>query len=777
MLAPMRTPRHVALFACAAAIACGEPATLAPAAPAPTPDPPPVWVEQLGLSGELRHARWLPGERLVALVDDTERAIVWDVETGRIVEARRDVTVSTYGGLEVDASGRRARFGVDALSLDDGRWSRIYDSLPAFAAVAPGFDRLAWLEADGVVLDRGAAPRVRIASPRAEITYARDGTRFALCTTSDVRLFDADGAELGRWTFPPEGAGSELTQRCSFSPSGAYLVAGQRRPWPAVANRVVLAVPSLSVAVPVEDATEALAVSPDDARYALLSVLPEERVLVIRELSTGAELHRETLPRSVRDVAFVSADLLALASSPYGDELGGGVYSIAEGRFLHRAAFPSAERVASDGRVVTADPSGAIVLLGSDGAVLRRLDLPTEAPLSAPGPDTLVVEGTVTTFLDRSLGARSAAGCGGANPVVGHRRFFRALDGEGDVVAVAAGCIARGSVVTTTDRFVPYRLSADGASFVAFDPDTTELEVWSTRDARLRAALGEGDDRPTCRRLAACGMPVEISPDGRFVAVAHDDDLSLFDAATGARLGHRRVPDRTASMTFSPDGSHLLHVATGERARVLLRTPALELVDARAGERAARLLTSDVLYEEGPVRRTITLGTGAVDEAPLAFPAAELALDGDRLLRVLGDRIEVLAWPGRTSIASVPGRLLEAREGTLLVCREGRVVVATLEGEARTTALDCDGERHLFGPGAVLALRDRTWILHRVSDGAELAVRGMATATSSTLLFRDALGPLDDSASAYLRRGPAVDPDGLATARARGLDARTWLAR
>jgi WD40 repeat protein/serine/threonine protein kinase len=94
------------------------------------------------------------------------------------------------------------------------------------------------------------------------------------------------------------------------------------------------------------------------------------------------------------------------------------------------------------------------------------------------------------------------------------------------------------------------RFSPDNRSLLTFGSDTNSVRVWDALTGQRRCELTHNKGK--CR-------DVQFSPDGRLVATAGmDNQVYVWELATGAKLASLAHPDWVFTAVFSPDGKQLL---------------------------------------------------------------------------------------------------------------------------------------------------------------------------------------------------------------------------
>jgi WD40 repeat protein/serine/threonine protein kinase len=103
------------------------------------------------------------------------------------------------------------------------------------------------------------------------------------------------------------------------------------------------------------------------------------------------------------------------------------------------------------------------------------------------------------------------------------------------------------------------RFSPDNRSLLTFRTQTYSLRVWDTLTGQLRHET---------KTKGLCG-DVQFSPDGRLVATAGwDNQVCVWELATGEQLASLAHPDWTFAALFSPNGQHLLTACRDGMARL-----------------------------------------------------------------------------------------------------------------------------------------------------------------------------------------------------------------
>jgi WD40 repeat protein len=238
------------------------------------------------------------------------------------------------------------------------------------------------------------------------------------------------------------------------------------------------------------------------------------------------------------------------------------------------------------------------------------------------------------------------------------------------------------------------------------------------------ALLHQIERRRSSRRLIATGAAVEqvtLSPDGRGIAVEHGRDVSLWDAATGARRARLRSGGFAPPVEFSLDGRRMVavrgnrasvwDVATGKRRGTFTAggrdTPNVGL--SRDGRTLAIVGGNGVtLWDVDVLRRRATLARGA---GFAAHPT--LSPDGRTLALAAEHRVTLWDIHTRRQRAILPHRPGPA---TPVFTPDGRAVI--VEHGRRATLWDvATGRRRAtfsdahFPPAATFSPDGRTLAL------------------------------------------------------------------
>ncbi len=484
-----------------------------------------------------------PDGRLLASASEDGMVRLWEATTGRIVGAP----------IRVGNAVKCARF-----SPDGGRIATTVAARPAKNAYAR-------------VWDTATGQPVTPPLPHADSVWAArfspDGTRIVTtCHDNTARVWDATtGAALTH----PIQVGIQAPVAV-FTPDGRYLIApgGHRhhlRRWDAVTGQPA------GPAMEHVNIIRWTALSPDGQRVATASA---DRTARVWDLRTGAPVTPPLRhPGAVWSVAFSADGRRLLTASADGAAR---LWDVATGErvgapLYHSGARPAAA-VCTDGRILTIAESGVVRLWAAPeegGAVAewRRAPGVERVEFSAAGDRLLALTrapGSAALLLD----AKSARPAGELLPHPGdlaHAAFSpdgRAVLTNGHEGARLWDAVTRQPLTPLLRHEGPIIqscFSRDGRRFATGSADGT-ARVWETRSGRaVTQPLKHGP---------AVGLIV-FSRDGRRLATSGMDyTVRVWDVATGGPVGVPLVHEENNlvwHMDFSPDGRRLV---TGCRWRI-----------------------------------------------------------------------------------------------------------------------------------------------------------------------------------------------------------------
>jgi eukaryotic-like serine/threonine-protein kinase len=246
-------------------------------------------------------------------------------------------------------------------------------------------------------------------------------------------------------------------------------------------------------------------------------------------------------------------------------------------------------------------------------------------------------------------------------------------------------------VGSKTNRVGISEFSPDGQWLAGAGPGPG-YTIWSTRDWKPARRFGEKDNSKSIR----------FSPDGtRVVTATHEGQVRVWDAATGALLFDvAPTTSKVEDVRFTLDGTRLLSVLWNERTREsfsvwnaadgeLLETVPEEPLDFRYvsitgdgsrystldwnGKAAAWRVGEPRPYFESPAEGE-------------TIAAAELSLDGRRLMTVRSENAELRFWDTEKGLPlpAAPGRAhfgTPFGDGSLLVTAAGEQLVLVWDWE------------------------------------------------------------------------------------------------
>jgi WD40 repeat protein len=415
-----------------------------------------------------------------------------------------------------------------------------------------------------------------LASGEARLLGAHGGQVMALAFSpgGDVLASTAQDETLRLWSLATSEPAvihghAAIDRPLVFSPDGRWIATaggGQIRVWPAR--------PPAGRTLRGHDARVTHAVFSPDGR--LVATCGETHVL-LWDVATG---------RLVRSGAH-DAEVYGLAFSP-------------DGKILASASFDGTARLWDT------QGDGVRVLSGHDGRVRDVAFSPDGRTLVTPGQDGTVRLWDVTgTDAPRILG-RFDGPAGGA-----------AFSSDGRLVAASGrdGSLRVWDLATFAER----RLGAQpsGVHEVHFLPGPAVLGV--TPDDAWIWDLGTGRPR-ALPHLPAFGGRVEVSPDGRLLALPHGDRIRLLDLATGEERDLHGNDRDIQRCRFSHDGRRIASVGLDQTVRVFdVATGAVRVVHRHEG------VVFDVSFS--PDDRLIASAAG--DKTAWVGPAGDD--DGDAL--------------------------------------------------------------------------------------------------------------------------------------------------
>jgi hypothetical protein len=793
--------------------ACGGDGGSAPTSPAVLPPPPSELVPQVGPGPRLQGFGWLNGGPLAYVT--TESAFwIWDTEANRIVFLRGFAT--EFDNVRVGPTS--VRYGTMLVSLATGEEVELTHA--EGRVLAPSLDRSAEVVVDErreLVLYglEGETARVRIGD--VSLAFAPDGRQIATCSRGGIELRRTDGAEWVRgWDGSADGGCEFVNERIIVAYHDEFVVHTGGSSTATLLDASTLR----PLGAPMRDARHVVA-SPDGSRLAMIV----RGQLVIVDTATQRESARPGVEATM-ELVMVGDTVVTDPTQPMAAHV-----SLSTGEVLQRGGPIDATALRADGTrlaLVGDGDAARLAVVARTGAPLVRLDLPTMAELGVEGPrrwlsamrglrssDSALVGyvGEQGFTFDAALVARPVASCQPRPPVrryvpeyggtwrdsfppprTIHSAFVPTEDGRGFLLST--DCIGRNGAEAVRGPFDPYAISGDHRTFVSIESGAI---VVRGVDGSLRAtlALAPGEE-PPCEN-ATCRMPIELSHDGAWVAVARDAELRLFDASTGLRVGRARVSPRTRQLAFAPDGTWLVHVGTDGR-RTRFDVPRLRALGRwtgppdEYGDDPVVFLTADFVVDGNSTR--------SLAGAPLAGPWPELT-DSSTLSLIAGYLVRGTyshamepVGPGvprreirRTDIASLPGLevvsepdgvMVESTASDVFSCNEATDVLTWTSLSGPPTSRVIEGGCAMSGVVALgttaLAISDQGLgvRLVRRSDGAMRRVIAVTSGAGIRLVPLDGGG--DRAGVEFMLRRPGVTAEGMIPAPATEGSLQDWLA-
>jgi WD40 repeat protein len=738
----------------------GQPLTdfSGPTAPSPLPLPP-AGVER-GRGEGAATAALAPDGRAVVTSGPGGLLELWETPSGKKRTLQQPTPAWSALALSPDgrllAAGARAG-GVVTLWDVAGRKRQAiiagHDPSRAVADVlfAPGGRVLASRDSGGEVRlwDVAAGrPLATLAASGGPLAFAPDGRSLVAGTPGGVRRRGLDGKEL-----PPLAEGV-TPAALAFVAGGRLLAtrtaAGDARLWNADPGAAAYG-KEAAVLARAAPAVTALALTPD-GRVTLAGAA--DGSLRRWDVATGREQPAFAAEGEVRRV-LVSADGRAVAALTERNELR--VWDAAAPAGPGRAAEPRA--TFTDARTAAFSPDGKLLAVGTGAGAVRLWAVAGGADRAAlaghPGPvlrlswtrdGKLLASGGPdgVRLWDVSAGRERARLPDAQGPLLSPDGRWLAAAAPGGAVKLWA---VPGPEVPSEGAALAERATFPAApsalSDARFGPDSATFFVRTPEGVRPWG-LAAGAARPA---LAGTG-PLELSPDGRWLAVADAaGEVRVWDARARAPAGPRATlpgakgPVRL--LAFAPDGNALAVAGAGEAdGRVWDLTPL-----GRAAAGAAAAPTERGKFPAAPAAlfgagRALVLGGGhagvRVWDAlggrerrallPPAGVATALAAAGGRLFTGHSDGA-VRVWEtdprakdfGRERRAFAAGAPVEA----LLASADGRLLAVRAGGAVRVWGAEDGAER------AALAAREAgEWPLAFSADGLRLATRGAGGAVT-----------------------------------------------
>lgn len=712
-------------------------------------------VPQWGHTAGVRELRWLPSGPL-AVLDDLGHLALLEPSSGERLLWERPAPPAPWEELfEVDRSGRYLRVGRHVHDLRSGDERELPLDLRAgtIAAAAPDLSAFAWSirDPDGVTrlhvdgADGTARFEAVLDLDRVSTLAWSPTARSLLVGNADVLqlLAATDGAQLLRVDATEDAGDRSLV--ASFRPTGGALAIVSGGDLTVVDPRTATELGSISSVAPAGAWVE-LRWSADGGRLAIARRDDEDAIVMIVDAHDGSRVAEVRVPFGLPSEAALSPDahLLAVGTSDgrvhvHEAEGGGEILVIDSGRSSSSAPF-------------TFDPRARfLAVAGTEAIELWDLELREEiGGFYQPGAERHV-SGTL-----RGLGAHVGIVAADADasylwtPDGFHMDEACAFGGTirrdaHDVVRVVsplAVCDLSHGITVRPGWWI--RASSSDGHLIVNANGGLFVEDATTGERRTTLALEDGE-RPPCS-TSACGLPVAISDDGAYVAVARRTLLRLFDGRTGREVARTDVGSRTAALAFAPNGRALSFVGEDER-HVVFDVPGLAIRLERPSASLASAFSEDSRFHAYTAAGSVGVVSLRGRAAPVEVPLGEdLAPDQ---ISFLGDGARFALFTtqrssdhGRRTLelrTSTTGALLESVSAdALAISADGRRIARCDAGALEVVSVAADG--HLGDasaagpcrPGAALELTDDgafvyvdddegLWIA-RASDGAQIAL-------------------------------------------------------
>lgn len=747
--------------------ACGEtaPSAVTPVPPAPrvipAGGPPSVPVLQ-ARPGRLDSFGWLTDT--LAYVVDGRRLHVWDPATGRVLFAG-EVPALELGMEPVRRVGDRVVLPGAELVLERGE---VVDAPGEVVSSDAEVYAIRAFHDDDVELTlhhRGTVAAATVVAPQtAGLSYSRDASTLMVCLEDGARFHDAaTGAERASLSL-------EAVEECAWPEGEGPLVV--------IADRTLHLFDPRSfapVGAPVPHVVHAH-VSPDGSRLGMATVSSREGVTV-RELASDRELLHVSC--GAPSVVRVVGDLVAYDTEGY-----------AAGSIRRISTDPAGDEVAS-GPSVSIEHVGPLGALVEDEGVLTvrtregevaRLEHPAAATLLMFDGELDARVGETYHWLDASGSGRFGA-CppeSDENPMglglrlgpvgvrIGRRRYL-----------ASAGCLALDDGTTAPSAGWPYAESEDGR--VSLWSDGGVLTIHEG-EARRRLVLDEDEAQPCTG--PRCMMPIALSHDGAWLAIARGPLLRVFDTSTGEARSRATVAGYTQTLAFLASGA-LVQEDAGEGALRIFAPPGRgPLRERRRVEVSSRsrdyarvptVVHGDWVLHTGPAGLRVYDGAGRVlGTAPVSRRSSVLP-SGAVVWVEEGDTAVARRLPSLDELARTEGRPRAVVGEDAFLCRGSASARVRFEEERLVevpSSLGCTTSVVRFGAGWLA--EDGTAAILLRSDGRALALSAVQYGDRIVLGGRDGdrvVGPMR-----WLLRSPGLTAEGMVPALPALPSIEAWLA-
>ncbi|MBK8027102.1 MAG: tetratricopeptide repeat protein [Chloroflexi bacterium] len=351
----------------------------------------------------------------------------------------------------------------------------------------------------------------------------------------------------------------------------------------------------------------------------------------------------------------------------------------------HSASL-SALDVSAEGRLLTADIDGTIVLWDAAGEVLSTVTADTTVTNAVISPDgstaaASLIDGRIMIVQDGEIVELLGVNDGGASGM--------AFTPDGGVLATA---LFDGSVMiwdTPTETIIgrffveegddqvnedstnPLAIRPDGAVIASVTGDNT-IRLWDTQTG----------DNTLVIEFERTVFSLAFSPDGSQLLAGGFSTVVAFDAATGDRLTNASPTDSVSHLNYSPDGA--LIVATGPEIPITLIDAATFEIVARIGS-AGSLWIAEFTPDGDRLIAGGQAGSGSTSAALVFEPfSASLDINVKSIAPLTADNAADLALVAETPINEVRGVAWSADGSAVYAASANGLFSFTLDGTIGT---------------------------------------------------------------------------------------------
>lgn len=592
-----------------------------------------------GHTDDVLFVGYSPDGRLIATTSSDKTARLWNAQSGG------EIAVFRGHGSPV----RRAAFS------SDGQWLASVSGQGAdiFSSAAPDNTARIWNVHAALEIGTVREPRHILepaaVSPKSGLIAVRDADASgygAAKLSAPAQLWDADTyADLGDLRVGDASVTSAIA-----SPDGSRVATVERNGdlhlWDAATAASVAVYHS-------SDSSAAMAAFSLDGSLLAVALTPrnggagEHPVVVLRSGDGGQLAMLRGLQDEVGSMSFApdGKHLLATDTS-FGSDHGFRVWPVADGS--DATAVVKDENISA----ATFTEGGAAVLTADENGKVRTWQSETGVQISEWDPPS-------------DFGSASTLGPGG-------RVFVTPMLVSGDAPTLRVVEASTGheqSVATPDNEAIDHVIfAADGSRFAGYS-ESGRILVWQTADGKLVGDLPAKATLPLDQLISSTQPIVQISNDGRFVAVgAADGTIELrevgFDKEPLRLEGHTEA---VTSIAFAPDDRLLVSGSADTTARVW---------EVASGKQIAVLQSHGTSVASvtfvASNRRILTLGS----EAPAVTPQDVLIADGES--GKITTKVVIPGTPADAGLAfSTQSSLAFSQMGDRLVVNDALVFDAT----------------------------------------------------------------------------------------------------